>query len=140
MDHVDRGDNGHAGAGGVFLKIPSQINRALARIKGPGLFEPNHGSPNHDFGVYSDRTIRPRCCCCQCLPPLWTRPVQPAGSLAQTNATLRVIPLISYLVILLVRLPRFLHRLPDEIQDKVKKVWEGYQEGEECYEEQKKTR
>uniref|UniRef100_A0A914D3Z1 Uncharacterized protein n=1 Tax=Acrobeloides nanus TaxID=290746 RepID=A0A914D3Z1_9BILA len=37
-------------------------------------------------------------------------------------------------------LPRFLHKLPEEIQEQIKKIWENYQEGEECFKEQKETR
>jgi len=37
-------------------------------------------------------------------------------------------------------LPRFLHKLPEEYQEKIKAIWAEYQEGEECFKELKQTR
>uniref|UniRef100_A0A7E4VTR9 SXP/RAL-2 family protein Ani s 5-like cation-binding domain-containing protein n=1 Tax=Panagrellus redivivus TaxID=6233 RepID=A0A7E4VTR9_PANRE len=37
-------------------------------------------------------------------------------------------------------LPRFLHKLPTDLQEKVKAVWANYVEGEECFKEMKQTR
>uniref|UniRef100_A0A914Y4Z0 Uncharacterized protein n=1 Tax=Panagrolaimus superbus TaxID=310955 RepID=A0A914Y4Z0_9BILA len=37
-------------------------------------------------------------------------------------------------------LPRFLHKLPEEIQEKIKAIWANYQDGEECFKEMKDTK